>query len=432
MQSLNGNATGWRTLLSLDPTAVSVTFGSSDFDFIYQGILNDHIFGRAGDDVLADDGGRNWLFGQAGNDILVVGLGDAPDSLGRNWLFGQAGDDRILGGPGNDLLNGGSGNDEIYGRGGNDRIFGMGGNDYLVDGAGDDFISGGTGNDMISLGSGNNIVDGGPGLDVLGDLDFRNSTTGVYLPFGSKPMTFETESGTQTVRGVESAGFVYGSQFDDVSTPGNWPAGGVGIFGLGGNDVLSGTGIWGGEGNDTITGVGARNDLYGEEGDDTIFNSANSSSTILSGGPGNDRLVGSTGFELISGDEGNDTLIGGAGTAFMWGGTGQDLFDTSRGKGLVFLVDLPFAGEVDRITGFGADDFIVFDDAVFASLPPGTPEADGFALDGVAHDAEDRIVYDPLTGALSFDADGNGSAAGVIFALLAGAPQLTLGDFLLF
>ena len=51
---------------------------------------------------------------------------------------------------------------------------------------------------------------------------------------------------------------------------------------------------------------------------------------------------------------------------------------------------------------------------------------------GPAATADTRIVYDATTGALSYDADGTGAGAAVVFAILGTAthPAITAADFL--
>jgi hemolysin type calcium-binding protein len=82
------------------------------------------------------------------------------------------------------------------------------------------------------------------------------------------------------------------------------------------------------DGNDVlhaVTGV----TLFMGGGDDIGY--ALPSGYPISGGDGNDRLIGSTGNDILSGDAGNDYLEGSAGNDTLNGGTG---FDTAHYSGL--------------------------------------------------------------------------------------------------
>ena len=48
---------------------------------------------------------------------------------------------------------------------------------------------------------------------------------------------------------------------------------------------------------------------------------------------------------------------------------------------------------------------------------------------GGAVDATDRILYDDLTGAVSYDSDGSGATTAIQFATLTGAPTVFFNDF---
>ena len=63
-------------------------------------------------------------------------------------------------------------------------------------------------------------------------------------------------------------------------------------------------------------------------------------------------------------------------------------------------------------------------------MTPGALAPGAFQTGTAAHDADDRIIYDPATGNLFFDADGNGAGAAVLFATLQGAPAILSTDFI--
>jgi len=85
------------------------------------------------------------------------------------------------------------------------------------------------------------------------------------------------------------------------------------------------------------------------------------------------------------------------------------------------------------ITDFSvADDTIQLQNAVFTGLLGGTLGANQFVIGAAAQDADDRIVYDNTTGALSFDVDGTGGTAAVQFAQVSAGLALTNNDFLVF
>jgi serralysin len=113
-------------------------------------------------------------------------------------------------------------------------------------------------------------------------------------------------------------------------------------------------------------------------------------------------------------------LNGGLGADALNGGAGLDTFVFASALG---------AGNIDAITGFNAsDDVIHLSSAVFG-VAAGTLAASAFVIGAAAADADDRIIYDSATGALYFDADGNGGGGAVQFAQLAAALALTNDDF---
>jgi hypothetical protein len=75
------------------------------------------------------------------------------------------------------------------------------------------------------------------------------------------------------------------------------------------------------------------------------------------GGPGNDRMCGTSGANTLSGLAGNDTLLGGGGNDTLDGGSGDDFVD--GGSGSDFLVGGP---GVDELVGDSGNDLLRFRD----------------------------------------------------------------------
>jgi Ca2+-binding RTX toxin-like protein len=137
-------------------------------------------------------------------------------------------------------------------------------------------------------------------------------------------------------------------------------------------------------------------------------------------------ITGDAAINVLKGLGGNDRLNGGHGNDRLEGGASNDVF--------VFNTALNAVTNVDTVADFtnvsGNDDTIWLDNAVFANLGAvGTLNAGFFRTGSAAADANDYLVYNQATGALLYDADGNGAGAAVQFATLASKPALTAGDF---
>ncbi|MCE8519324.1 flagellar biosynthesis protein FlgM, partial [Ruegeria pomeroyi] len=90
------------------------------------------------------------------------------------------------------------------------------------------------------------------------------------------------------------------------------------------------------------------------------------------------------------------------------------------------------AGNIDTIRDYSvADDQIELASAIFTGLSAGTLGANAFVANtsGTAQTADHRIIYDTDSGALFFDADGNGAGAAQQFAILTTGLSLTNADF---
>lgn len=182
---------------------------------------------------------------------------------------------------------------------------------------------------------------------------------------------------------------------------------------------------------DTINGLGGDDIINGQAGDDELFGgtgndliSGNAGADFLRGGIGNDKLLGGAGNDTVSGNDGDDILSGGLGSDVLIGGAGKDKF----------LFDNNLTVGVDTISGFAAvDDTFWLDDTIFTNFEVGTIDPENFTRGPsvVATEADDFLLYNTTTGALSYDSDGNGAVEAIQFATLAANPPISASDFLI-
>ena len=99
----------------------------------------------------------------------------------------------------------------------------------------------------------------------------------------------------------------------------------------------------------------------------------------------------------------------------------------------VFNSALNGSTNVDRVVDFTHNlDKLMLASAIFTRLQnAGGLNPDNFASNatGNAIDGNDYLVYNSVTGVLTYDADGNGAGVAIAFANLASHPALTAADF---
>lgn len=118
---------------------------------------------------------------------------------------------------------------------------------------------------------------------------------------------------------------------------------------------------------------------------------------------GNDVIQGGGGNDWLDGGRGQDRIAGGPGANSLTGGSGRDtfIFDPSVAKG---------SGS-DGIRDFSpAEDVVQFSQATMSLGKSGKLASSAFVKGATAADPDDRVIYDPSSGALYYDT--NGSAAG--------------------
>ncbi|GJE18952.1 hypothetical protein [Methylobacterium marchantiae] len=134
-----------------------------------------------------------------------------------------------------------------------------------------------------------------------------------------------------------------------------------------------------------------------------------------------DAIAGSKSANTLSGGAGDDSLDGLADEDVLTGGTGRDTFH--------FRTTFSSAN-VDHITDSKTVDIIEIAHAIATTPPVGVLAAEAFKdLSNGSVDATGRILYDPTSGALSYDKDCSGSTSDVTFATLDHPIALTDLDF---
>ncbi|MFN9646448.1 MAG: M10 family metallopeptidase C-terminal domain-containing protein, partial [Cyanobacteriota bacterium] len=123
----------------------------------------------------------------------------------------------------------------------------------------------------------------------------------------------------------------------------------------------------------------------------------------LQGNYGFNTIIGSAFADLLNGNRGNDSLTGGG---------GADIFR--------FDSTLSAITNRDTITDFDPLlDRIELEKAVFTALSVAGPlSASAFTIGAAASSATHRIIYNNLTGTLTYDSNGSASGGSTVFAQL--------------
>jgi Ca2+-binding RTX toxin-like protein len=380
---------------------------------------NDVLKGAAGNDLLDGEAGVDTadysdktgavsvtLSGAANASVSVAG--SAEDTIrnvenvtsgsGNDQLVGDDLANILRGGAGNDVLRGGAGSDVLNGEAGIDtadysdkagavsviltgstnasvsvaglvedtirnveNLTGGAGNDQL---GGDDLaniLRGGAGDDVLQGGAGNDVLNGEVGVDTA-DYSDKTGAVSVTLSGATNASVSIAGSVEDEIRNIEN--LIGGSGNDQLGGDGfaNTLNGGSGddvLKGGAGNDVLDGeTGLDTADYSDkagavSVTLAGAANASVSVAGsaEDTIRNIEN-----LTGGAGNDQLVGDTLVNVLKGGAGDDVLKGDAGDDFLDGGAGNDSMLGGVGND-TYSVDVATSGGdlITELAGEGLD-----------------------------------------------------------------------------
>jgi Ca2+-binding RTX toxin-like protein len=193
--------------------------------------------------------------------------------------------------------------------------------------------------------------------------------------------------------------------------------------------------ITGGTGNDFLVGNAAQNYFLGGGGNDSLDGGDGNDlldggpgNDLLKGGNGNDRMFGGINLDHLLGGAGNDSLSGGSGNDILNGGLGMDKLSGDLGRDIFVFDTALSASNVDTILKFShTTDTIHLDDDIFKILNTGSVHSLSTGqfqknASGLATQTDDRIVYNTSNGNLYYDPDGSGHVAAVRFATLSGHP----------
>ncbi|MBL0405268.1 calcium-binding protein [Microvirga aerilata] len=281
----------------------------------------------------------------------------------------EARDDRFVGSAVSEKVTTGNGRDLLYGNGGDD---------FLDGGDGIDVLDGGDGNDTLIGGGGEgpNILMGGLGNDVYK----FNDKVDIVIDKGGLDSRVVSKTAT-----LSSKEIFEGLAVDESLSPSK-----------------------------------------------SVSLTGNAKANILLGHAGKNTLNGLSGNDILKGEDGNDKINGDAGNDQIYGGLGKDTLSGDAGKDTFYFDTALSSSNVDKISKFSTkDDRIALEVDFFAGLVGSKLASSAFYIGTKAKDADDRIIYNKTSGALSYDADGSGSIAAVKFATLDKNLKLTASDFIL-
>ena len=160
----------------------------------------------------------------------------------------------------------------------------------------------------------------------------------------------------------------------------------------------------------------------------TPFAADHSGPEAIAGGPKDDVLRGRGGNDTLDGGGGDDRLKGGNGADLLDGGSGGDSLTGGKGRDVFRFADTPDSGAADAVTDFRSGrDTIELDRRCLRGPPRGPLDA-GMFRSGRPRTATTTSSTTAPSGALRYDADGNGDGDAVVIAIIAGHDRPTHDD----
>lgn len=395
------------------------------------------VLGTAGNDTLDGSAYTTGLSldGGTGNDVLRGGLAD-------DTLIGGEGDDTLRGGGGTDILQGGGGSDWADF---SDRTSGLvnvniGVYDSIENAMGtayDDIFQAKSGGEANAYVGGADSLNGVDGTDTV---SYESAATAVKASLASGGTLGDAAGDTyQSIENLTGSVYADDLQGNDGN---NWLQGKGGddtlIFSKGQDTLEGGTGtdtvVYAGVSTavnanlltklGTVVAVGSSQELRsienitGGSGNDTLV--GNDSANTLLGMAGNDSILGGAGDDNLQGGDGDDTLVGGEGADILSGGLGIDTvsYFSSSAKVTVDLT-LTERGPADPLND-GVGDALIGVESVIGSAGDDVFYASVNAVTISGGAGIDTVDYRKHTSLLETDsgviADLSGAGAGTGWA----------------
>jgi Ca2+-binding RTX toxin-like protein len=413
-----------------------------NFENVITGDGNDQVTGSSATNVITTNGGNDILDGGAGVDVMRGGAGNdsyVVDNAGDvvdESVGGSSGTDTVVSSVTWSLLDAvhtkgdveilqltGAANIDAYGNSLANVLIGNAGVNVLDGGTGADAMQGRGGNDTYVVDNANDVVD----ESVAGSSGTDSVVSSITW---SLTDTVHTKGFVEVVQLTGAANVnAYGNSLANI------------LIGNGGNNILdgrAGADVMQGRGGDDSYVVDNAGDVVDESvagsGSDAVISSVTWDLADAAHTKGSVEVLQLVGAAAING-YGNalaNTLVGNSAANLLAGAAGNDLLVGGAGNDLFYFNTAPNSTtNMDTISDFSvADDTIWLENAVYAALGAAGPlAASAFAIGGAAADTSDRIVYNSSTGALSYDDDGTGVHAAVIFAKVGAGLALTAADF---
>ena len=303
--------------------------GSAVFGFRRADVTKIDVNARGGDDLVRIDE-NNGVFTDSIPTTIDGGVGD-------DTLVGGSGAETLVGGPGNDSIDGNRGSDvALLGAGddtftwdpgdGSDTVEGQGGTDTMV-------FNGSNANEHIDLSA------NGSRLRLFRDVaNITMDTDGV------EKVDLNALGGADTITAHDLTATRVSELHVDLGA-GDGQADQVIAEGTDRKDAVT---VSGSNGTAAVTGLGAAVDVTGAEpandtlsidtlgGNDTVDASTLAASAIrltVDAGDGNDTITGGAGNDVLVGGDGNDSINGRQGSDVALLGAGDDSFVWNPGDG---------------------------------------------------------------------------------------------------